>query len=159
MCAGNSLGSGICMTHSRRRLRAKIAKAKFPFGQKERVEEILVQAACHFRIHRNRQQKNLAPIYGRFQFRKQVQKRGPKDKKEIRMYLLSQIHYAWVVGFKTYPNINNKSYPDSPFVIFAESILLSEGVSRIHTNLEEFRSYRKKQLEASGFKVVRGKVR
>lgn len=147
------------MTQLRRQLHAKIAKAKFPFGQRQRVEDILVQTLCHFRIHRNRQQKNLAPITGRFQFQKQVQKRGPKDKKEIRMYLLSQIHYAWAVGFKAYPNINNKSYPDSPFVIFAESILLGEGVARIHTNLEEFRSYRKKQLEASGFKVVRGKVR
>ncbi len=75
------------------------------------------------------------------------------------MYLPSQIHYAWVVGFQAYPNINNKDYPDSLFVIIAESILLGEGVARIHTNLEEFRSYRKKQLEASGFKVVRGKVR
>ena len=147
------------MTQLRIQLHAKIAKAKFPFGQRQRVEEILVQAVCHFRTHRNRQQKNLAPISGRFQFRMQVQKRGPKDKKEIRMYLLSQIHYAWVVGFRAYPNINNKSYPDSPFVIFAESILLGEGVARIHTNLEEFRSYRKKQLEASGFKVVRGKVK
>ena len=147
------------MTQLRRQLHAKIAKAKFPFGQRQRVEDILVQAICHFRIHRNRQQKNLAPISGRFQFRKQVQKRGPKDKKELRMYLLSQIHYAWVLGFDDYPKINNKDYADSPFVIFAESILLSEGVARIHTNLEEFRSYRKKQLEASGFKVVRGKVK
>jgi hypothetical protein len=147
------------LTQLRKQLHAKIAKAKFPFGQWQRVEDILVQAVSYFRIHRNRQQKNLAPITGRFQFRKQVQKRGPKDKKEIRMYLPSQIHYAWVVGFQAYPNINNKDYPDSLFVIIAESILLGEGVARIHTNLEEFRSYRKKQLEASGFKVVRGKVR
>ena len=146
------------MTQLRRQLHAKIAKAKFPFGQRQRVEDILVQAICHFRIHRNRQQKNLAPLSGRFQFRKLAQKRGPKVKKELRMYLLSQIHYAWVLGFETYPRINNKDYPDSAFIIFAESILLSEGVARIHTNLEEFRSYRKKLLEESDFRVVRGKV-
>lgn len=146
------------MTRLRKQLHAAIAKAKFPFSVRQRVEDILVQSVCHFRIHRNRRQKNLAPITGRFHFRKQIQKRGPRDKKEIRMYLLSQIYYAWVVGFRDYPKINNKNYPDSSFVIFAESILLGEGVARIHTNLEEFRSYRKKQLEASGFKVIRGKV-
>jgi hypothetical protein len=146
------------MTRLRRQLHLMIANAKFPFGVRQRVEDILVQAICYFRVHRNRQRKNLVPLPGRFQFRSHVQKCGPKDKKEVRMYLLSQIHYAWVLGFEVYPKINNKDYPDSPFVIFAESILLSEGVARIHTNLEEFRSYRKKQLEASGFKVVRSQV-
>lgn len=147
------------MTRLRRQLHAKIATANFPFGMRQRVEDILVQAICHFRIYRNRQRKNLAPLPGRLEFRKQVQKRGPKDKKAVRMYLLSQIHYAWVLGFKAYPRMNNKDYPDSPFLIFAQSILLSEGVARIHTNLEEFRAYRKKQMQASGFKVVRGKVK
>jgi len=147
------------MTLLRRQLHAKIAKAKFPFDQRKTVEDILVQAVCHFRIYRNRLRKNLVPLPGKFQLRSQAQKRGPKDKKEVRMYLLPKIHYAWVRGFEAYPKINNKDYPDSPFVIFAETILLSEGVARIHTNLEEFRSYRKKQLEASGFKVVRGQVK
>ena len=147
------------MTLLRRQLHAKIAKAKFPYGQRKTVEDILVQAVCHFRIYRNRLRKNLAPLPGKFQFRSQAQKRGPKDKKEVRMYLLSQIHYAWVRGFEVYPKIINKDYPDSPFVIFAESILLSEGVASINTNLEEFRSYRKKQMQASGFQVVRGQVK
>ena len=147
------------MTQLRRQLHLKIANAKFPFGSRARVEDILVQAVYYFRIHRNRQQRNSAPLSGRFQFQKQIQKRGPKDKKDTRMYLMSQIHYAWALGFNAYPKINNKDYADSPFVIFAESILLGEGVARIHTNLEEFRSYRKKQMQASGFKVVRGQVK
>jgi hypothetical protein len=147
------------MTLLRRQLHSKIVNAKFPFGVRQRVEDILVQAICHFRIYRNRQRKNLTSQTERFQFRKQIQKRGPKDKKEARMYLMSQIFYAWALGFKAYPKINNKDCPDTAFVIFAESILLSEGVARIHTNLEEFRSYRKKQMQASGFQVVRGQVK
>jgi hypothetical protein len=147
------------MTLLRRQLHSKIANAKFPFGSRARVEDILVQAVCYFRIHRNRQQRNSVPLSGRFQFRKQIQKRGPKDKKEARMYLMSQIFYAWALGFKAYPKINNKDCQDTAFVIFAESILLSEGVARTHTNLEEFRSYRKKQMQASGFQVVRGQVK
>jgi len=147
------------MTQLRRQLHLKIANAKFPFGSRARVEDILVQAVCYFRIHRNRQQKNSAPLTGKTNFRITPQKRGPKDKKDTRMYLMSQIYYAWILGFNAYPKINNKDYADSPFVIFAQSILLSEGVARIHTNLEEFRSYRKKQIQASGFKVVRGQVK
>jgi len=147
------------MTLLRRQLHSKIANAKFPFGSRARVEDILVQAVCYFRIHCNRQQRNSVPLSGRFQFRKQIQKRGPKDKKEARMYLMSQIFYAWALGFKAYPKINNKDCQDTAFVIFAESILLSEGVARTHTNLEEFRSYRKKQMQASGFQVVRGQVK
>jgi hypothetical protein len=147
------------MTRLRRELQSKIANAKFPFGVRARVENILVQAVCHFRLFRRRHQLNTSPLPGRTHFRVMPLKRGPKDKKEMRMYLLSQIFYAWTLGFKTYPKINNKDCPDNAFVIFAESILFSEGVSRIHTNLEEFRSYRKKQMQASGFEVVRGQVK
>jgi hypothetical protein len=147
------------MTQLRRQLHLKIAKAKFPFGKRQRVEEILVHAICHFRLHRNRRRNNSPPLPGRLHFRGISQKRGPKDNKAVRLFLLSRIHYAWMIGFSDYPKINNKDYPDSPFVVFAESILLSEGVARIHTNLEEFRSYRKKQMQASGFKVVRGQVK
>ena len=69
------------MTLLRRQLHEKIAQAKFPFGQRKTVEDILVQAVCHFRIYRNRLRKNLAPLPGKFQLRSQAQKRGPKDKK------------------------------------------------------------------------------
>ena len=147
------------MTRLRRELHLKIANAKFPFGIRARVENILVQAVCHFRLFRRRQQLNTSPLPGRTHFRVMPLKRGPKSNKDIRMYLLSQIHYVWVFGFNEYPNINNKNYPDTPFVIFAESIMLREGVARIRTNLEEFRTYRKKQMQDSGFQVIRGRVK
>ena len=143
----------------RSQIRKKVADAKFPFATRARVEDIIVRAISHFRLHRNRSKFSRLPLPGSTRFRVEPQKRGPKDKKAERMYLLSQLHFAWLVGFNEYPKINNKDYRDRPFVVFVESILLSEGIARIHGNLEEFRSYRKQQLAASGFKLVRGQVK
>lgn len=142
----------------RAQVQANLARAGFPLARRNRVENILVQVICHFRLFRNRSRVDTPPIPVRTHLRVQPKRRGPKDKKEMRMYLLSQLHYAWVVGFQEYPNINNKNYPSTPFVAFAESVLLFEGIFRIAGNLEEFRAYRKKTLIASGFRLIRGKV-
>lgn len=138
--------------------RAKVAAAKFPLKSRDRAVKILVQARRRFRAYRNHNAFNAGPLPGSSTFKLRPKKRGPKDKKEIRMYLISQIHFAWLAGFKDYPTISNKGCPKSPFMKFAESILISEGVFKVIDNLEAFRSYRKKELLASGFRLSRGRV-
>lgn len=147
------------LTKIRSQVREKVADAKFPYASRTRVEDIIVRAIVHFRFYRNYSKFSKPPLPGVIRIRVEPQKRGPKNTKAERMYLLSQLHLAWVIGFNDYPKINNKDYRDTPFVVFVESVLLPEGVARIHGNLEEFRSYRKAQLAGSGFKLVRGKVK
>jgi hypothetical protein len=62
------------------------------------------------------------------------------------------------VGKKSYPSINNVDYPTSPFIAFAEDVMVGEGIFRATKNWEEFRSFRKKALQQSGIKLVRGKT-
>ena len=145
-------------TNIRSQVRRKIALARFPTFKRARVEDIVVGAIVNYRLYKNRAKssKVTAVAIGNPQV---PQKRGPKDKSLMRNYLLAQLHYAWIVGFDDYPVINNKTYLDSRFVEFAESILLSEGIFRVIGNLEAFRSYRARALLGSGFKVVRGKLK
>ena len=145
-------------TQIRITVRGAIRAAQFPFAKRNQVEDIIIRAICHYRLYRLRTKKNAPPIPGRTNFNPTPRKRGPKDKKAERMYLLSQLIYSWLVGFSDYPNINNKDYSASSFVRFIEPILLGEGICRIEGNLEEYRAYRKKQLLASGFTLTRGKV-
>jgi hypothetical protein len=139
-------------------VRSAIRAARFPLDKRNSVEDIIVRAICHYRLYRLRTKNNAAPIPGRTNFNPTLRKRGPKDKKDERIYLLSELFYAWLVGFGDYPKINNKFYSASPFVRFIEPILHDEGISRIEGNLDEYRAYRKKQLLASGFTLTRGKV-
>lgn len=148
------------LTKIRSEVRQKLKSAKFPAAHRDRAEDMVVRAIVHFRLYRNRSQlRAQAILASRHRSNMKPQKRGPKDETLLRMYLLSQLHLAWMIAFKEYPKINNKHYADTPFVVFAESILLTERVFRIRGNLEDFRSYRRHQLESSGFKVSRGKVK
>ena len=83
---------------------------------------------------------------------------GRPEESELRNALFSSLFRAWMLGKGEYPTINNKGHPASPFVIFAEPILWGLGIGKIEDHLEEFRSFRKKSFEDSGFKVKRGKV-
>lgn len=148
-----------CTTKLRLEVRVKIAGAGFPYSTRSRIEDILYQSIVQYRLYRRRKRLNISLPQAATSINVTPLKRGPKNFYEERMYLIAQIHLAWVVGFGEYPSINNKKYPDTPFVVFAESILLRQRVARIRNNLEEFRSYRIKQMKASGFNVVRGRVK
>lgn len=83
---------------------------------------------------------------------------GHPDEALYRNIVFSALFRAWMLGKDKYPTVNNKNYPASPFVIFAEPILVGLGIGKIEDHLEEFRSYRKRAFNESGFEVVRGKV-
>jgi len=146
------------MTQIRTAVIKHLAKAAFPMVNRAQVENILVMAICHYRLFLKRTKNNTAPLPGRMRLNNPPKTRGPKNKKMPRLYLQSQIHYAWIVGKKSYPSINNVDYPTSPFIAFAEDVMVGEGIFRATKNWEEFRSFRKKALQQSGIKLVRGKT-
>jgi hypothetical protein len=145
------------MTQIRNAVKKYLANASFPIANRAQVENILVRAICHYRLFLKRAKNNTAPLPGRTRLKDPPRTRGPKNKKMSRLYLQSQIYYAWLLGKKADPSINNVHYSDSPFIIFADNILLAEGIFRSTKNWEEFRSYRKKEFLKSGIRLVRGK--
>ena len=145
------------MTQIRAAVSKYLAKAAFPMANRAQVENILVMAICHYRLFLKRAKNNTAPLPGRTRLNNPPKTRGPKNKKMPRLYLQSQIHYAWLLGKKSYPSINNVDYPTSPFITFAEDVMVGEGIFRATKNWEEFRSYRKREFQKSGIRLVRGK--
>ncbi len=87
-----------------------------------------------------------------------INPRGRPSEVMFRNIVFASLFRAWMLGKDEDPIINNKGYPASPFVVFAEPILEGLGIGKVEDHLEEFRSYRKKAFEDSGFTVTRGRV-
>ncbi len=138
----------------RQQIRADIAHAKFPFTKRLEVEKVVVRGVRQFRVYRRRIGLNVL----RPEDLRRRRGRGRPAEMMLRAQLIASLFRAWLIGFLSYPKINNKMDPPTPFVKFATVILQREGVGKISDHLEEFRAYRKKLLMASGFKVVRGVV-
>lgn len=83
---------------------------------------------------------------------------GHPDQEGLRNLVFSALFRAWMYCTDQYPTINNKNYPATPFVIFAEPFLLGLGIGKIEDHLEEFRAFRKKSYIEAGMKIIRGKV-
>lgn len=69
--------------------------------------------------------------------------KGRYNQKDVRTILISGLTRAWAVGTGTKATINNKNYPDSPFVMFATDIFRLLNIGNIHKHLEEYTSVRK----------------
>ena len=138
----------------RLQIRADIVAAKFPIEVRERVESILVRSVREFRLQRKRLGKTVMLPEDLSRRRG----RGRPSEEMLRAVLISALFQAWMIGFDEYPKINNKNHRLTPFVRFATTILMREGIGKTEDHLEEFRSYRKKCMLDSGFQVVRGVV-
>jgi hypothetical protein len=123
-----------------------IAGAKFQQNSKQ-AEDILVRAIENARDYRaNPHASYKGKKVTRDSFGTDRPK-GRKDETLIRAVVMSALFRSWLLGFGASPRINNKGYPASPFVIFAEPILRMAGIGKIEDHLEQYRSYRKKALE------------
>ena len=69
--------------------------------------------------------------------------KGRYNQRDVRTILISGLTRAWAVGTGTKATINNKNYPDSPFVMFATDIFRLLNIGNIHKHLEEYTSIRK----------------
>ncbi len=136
-------------------MRAFIAKTKFPLKSRVRVEAILVRAIRYYRVLRRR--SRVALSYGAYP-NVAKRSRGRPSLKDERNFLISELFRAWMIGFDRYPIINNKIHGPSKFVKFCEPIMRREGIGRVLEHLEQFRAYRKREMQKSGFRVTRGKV-
>jgi hypothetical protein len=143
-------------------LRSNIAIANFPFVKRRKVEVLLVRTVRYYRAIRQSRQKRPSqartPPLRSALLTIKARLRGRQDDFLLRAYVFSALFRAWMIGFDEYPRVNNKGGSATQFVIFADFILHRLGIGKVEDHLEEFRSYRKKLLLNSGFKVVRGKV-
>jgi len=83
--------------------------------------------------------------------------KGQRDETMLRNLLIAELFRSWQLAFNQTPVINNKDYPASKFVVFAEQIFYLLGTGKIEDHLEEFQSFRAKSL--AHFDVNEGEVK
>ena len=83
--------------------------------------------------------------------------KGQRDETMLRNLLIAELFRSWQLAFNEAPVINNKGYPATRFVVFAEQIFYLLGIGKIEDHLEEFQSFRAKSL--AQFDVNEGPVK
>ncbi|MBT8631924.1 hypothetical protein AOC23_07565 [Polynucleobacter paneuropaeus] len=83
--------------------------------------------------------------------------KGQRDETMLRNLLIAELFRSWHLAFEEVPAINNKDYPATKFVAFAEQIFYLLGIGKIEDHLEEFQSFRTKSL--AYFDVNEGEVK
>jgi len=83
--------------------------------------------------------------------------KGQRDETMLRNLLIAELFRSWRLAFNQVPEINNKGYPATKFVVFAEQIFYLLGIGKIIDHLEEFQSFRAKSL--AHFDVNEGEVK
>ena len=83
--------------------------------------------------------------------------KGQRDETMLRNLLIAELFRSWYLAFDEVPAINNKGYPATKFVVFAEQIFYLLGIGKIEDHLEEFQSFRAKSL--AHFDVNEGEVK
>jgi len=68
--------------------------------------------------------------------------KGQRDETMLRNLLVAELFRSWQLAFNQTPVINNKGYPATKFVVFAEQIFALLGIGKIEDHLEEFQSFR-----------------
>lgn len=82
---------------------------------------------------------------------------GQRDETMLRNLLIAELFRSWYLAFDEVPAINNKGYPATRFLVFAEQIFYLLGIGKIEDHLEEFQSFRAKSL--AHFDVNEGEVK
>ena len=72
--------------------------------------------------------------------------KGQRDETMLRNLLIAELFRSWQLAFNQTPVINNKDYPATKFVVFAEQIFVLLDIGKIEDHLEEFQSFRAKSL-------------
>ncbi|WP_071467533.1 hypothetical protein [Polynucleobacter asymbioticus] len=72
--------------------------------------------------------------------------KGQRDETMLRNLLIAELFRSLYLAFDEVPAINNKGYPATRFVVFAEQIFYLLGIGKIEDHLEEFQSFRAKSL-------------
>jgi hypothetical protein len=67
--------------------------------------------------------------------------KGQRDETMLRNLLIAELFRSWQLAFNQTPVINNKGYPATKFVVFAEQIFALLGIGKIEDHLEEFQSF------------------
>ena len=135
-------------------VREALTRYQFPPHVLKEVEDILVR---QIRISRliNRHNpatrfKNADDALMRFDVHQFVWPKGRGRSHEAlkRTHLFATLFRVWVIAFGEEPKINNKGFARTPFVQFAHMVLRHEGIGKLESHLEAYRSYRKKTSQS-----------
>jgi hypothetical protein len=63
--------------------------------------------------------------------------KGQRDETMLRNLLAAELFRSWQLTFNQTPEINNKGYPATKFVVFAEQIFDLLDIGKIEDHLEE----------------------
>jgi hypothetical protein len=129
----------------RREVRIALERFEFPSSVIKQCEDILVRQIRYSRILRKR------PAATRFKDADDVdwenfvwpKSRGRANENYIRLHLMATLFRVWVIAFGKVPKTNNKGYPRTPFMQFVHLILRREGIGKLESHMERFRSQRK----------------
>ena len=129
----------IYQRNTRLEIRAAIQRGGFPKHTKK-IENILVRAIRIARLYRKKPPKwdrgsellHPVPFHPQFKLR--------PHKSKHRDLVINALFRAWQLGFDEEPVINNREYKSTPFVKFAEDILLGEEIYNTIDNLDQYRS-------------------
>jgi len=129
--------------NTRSEIRAAVRRAGFPKHRKK-IEHILIRAIRIARLYGKKPPKwdygsdLLHPVPFHPQFKLRPHKSKQRD------LIINALFRSWQLGFDEDPVINNRGYESSPFVRFAEDILLGEEIYNTIDNLDQYRSNKKR---------------
>ena len=72
--------------------------------------------------------------------------KGQRDETMLRNLLIAELFRSWQLAFDKVPEISNKDYQLTKFVVFTEKVFYLLGIGKIIDHLEEFQSFRAKSL-------------
>ena len=125
-------------------VRAAIAKAKFKGNHLIAADVIInaLQIAEDLRTHPKIPYRGTRPTW---QTMGQKSGAGRPNDDLRRFYLFNALTRAWILGFGKLPRINQPGdFLESPFVIFARTILLHIGIgNKLVDYIDQYRSYKK----------------
>jgi hypothetical protein len=133
----------------RREVRIALERFEFPLSVTKQCEDILVRQIRYSRIFRKRPAatrfKDADDVLAHFDWENFVwpNSRGRANETHIRQHLIATLFRVWVIAFGKAPKTNNKGYPRTPFMQFAHLILRREGIGKLESHMERFRSQRK----------------
>lgn len=138
----------------RREVREALMRFQFPPDQLKRAEDILVR---QIRISRLQTRsipgthfKNEIDVEQHFDWQRFYwsKGRGRTDQSLKRAHLIATCFRVWVLAFGEVPKTNNRGYARTPFMQFVHQLLRREGIGKLESHMESFRSYRKKAQHA-----------
>ncbi len=130
-------------------IRYILKQHQFPIEDISHCEAILVRSIRQARIYRKKLPKDYwCEVTQQYMpYKKRGRGRNPQELR-IRMLIMHAIFRSWHYAFKEEPIINNRGNTARPFTLFAADIFAGENIANVEDNLEYYRAYIRRLLNA-----------